>query len=530
VACTSFMWPRLLDPHFGLLDDGMILQAAQVIAERPGTAFTVGTDHGRFSPAFWLFYTGVYSVVGQNPAGFFAANLFILIGLTAALAFTVRAGGGSDLQAMLAAVGFLIGAPAVEAFYTLSKPEPLQALLLVMAIYLAMRGAQARSKTRRRVSGVGAVVLLAAASFLKETTLIVLPIVVMWALASRFARSWVEPERRQALVVLLVAGAVAATVFVATRTLVLPVGQLSGSYASNFVLTPARIGVSAARWAGWLVHDYFHLLVLALFVAPAIRGASGRERELLMGSTIWMGAWVAMYLPWHSLAQYYLLPFSLGAAVFTAVAVSVLVARARGSERPGLRGLAYLGLVISAGVLAANLVNNRTRAAIQLVVDRTNASLIDYLASLPVGTTVFVNVDEPNEYEFEIGVHLAVLRARGDMHVDYFRPSHAESLSDCRGNCVVATPLLANQIAPSVRMAVVEGDIVQRQKLLEGVDRQRGVWSIQSVVQVVDIDFRGLLTFLPRGPLAQFDGRLAAHRFVDRQRFTYGWRVATNEP
>jgi hypothetical protein len=94
----------------------------------------------------------------------------------------------------------------------------------------------------------------------------------------------------------------------------------------------------------------------------------------------------------------------------------------------------------------------------------------------------------------------------------------------------VATPLLANQIAPSVRMAVVEGDIVQRQKLLEGVDRQRGVWSIQSVVQVVDIDFRGLLTFLPRGPLAQFDGRLAAHRFVDRQRFTYGWRVATNEP
>jgi hypothetical protein len=118
------MLPRLASPQFGLLDDGLTLQTGREVIGAWSNTLHLIPATGRFFPAYWLVYSAILGVVGARPLAFFTVNVVLLVGLLAGLARLVRLGGGTRLQAAVAAVLFSLWGPAIETFYTLSKATP----------------------------------------------------------------------------------------------------------------------------------------------------------------------------------------------------------------------------------------------------------------------------------------------------------------------------------------------------------------------------------------------------------------------
>src|SRR5213593_4589611 len=131
------MLPRLASPQFGLLDDGLTLETGRETIGRWSSVLALIPETGRFFPAYWLVYSAVFGVVGVRPLAFFALNVAMLAGLLAVLARLVRLSGGTPLQAAVALVVFAACGPAVEAFYTLSKAEPLQMIWIGVSLLAA---------------------------------------------------------------------------------------------------------------------------------------------------------------------------------------------------------------------------------------------------------------------------------------------------------------------------------------------------------------------------------------------------------
>src|SRR6266513_3623771 len=120
------MLPRPASPEFGLLYDGLTLQSGRETIGRWGSVLGLIPETGRFFPAYWLVYSGVFGVVGARPLAFFGVNVLLFVALLGLLARVVRAAGGTPLQATVTMVLFAACGPAIETFYTLSKAEPLQ--------------------------------------------------------------------------------------------------------------------------------------------------------------------------------------------------------------------------------------------------------------------------------------------------------------------------------------------------------------------------------------------------------------------
>src|SRR5205807_755453 len=118
-------------------------------------------ETGRFFPAYWLVYSCVFAVVGVRPLAFFAVNVAVLAGLLAILARLVRLSGGTSLQTAITLVVFAACGPVVEAFYTLSKAEPLQMIWIGVALLTTAASATDARRGRRT-----ALVVLAAGALL----------------------------------------------------------------------------------------------------------------------------------------------------------------------------------------------------------------------------------------------------------------------------------------------------------------------------------------------------------------------------
>src|SRR5204862_2818075 len=134
---------------FGLLDDGLTLQTGREVIGRWSSVLDLIPETGRFFPAYWLAYCAAFAVVGARPVAFFALNVLILAGLLALLARIVRVSGGTPLQAAVAVVLFALCAPAIEAFYTLSKAEPLQLTWIGVSLLITAASATQARRWRR---------------------------------------------------------------------------------------------------------------------------------------------------------------------------------------------------------------------------------------------------------------------------------------------------------------------------------------------------------------------------------------------
>jgi len=527
VLAVVVMLPRLASAQFGLLDDGLMLATGRETLGRWSSVLTLIPETGRFFPAYWLTYAAVFGVVGLRPHAFFAVNVLLLAVLLVLLARLVRVAGGTRRHAAVALVVFAVCGPAIEAFYTLSKAEPLQ--LMWIAISLLAAAASARA---RRWPAHAALLALTAAALLvahatKETSLVLVPISLGWLAiewasraaspaASRFARSYAAVSVVAAAAFLLLRAYYAA----------LPLGQ--GWYTRAYTLQAETVGPALFRLGAWIVRDFAFVLPLLAAALVALRLRPTELARPILYACVWMAGWLAVYAPWPATFEYYLLPFAFGAALFTGlVAGELWQARARGAPR-ATRRVVWPTLAASALLWLATVVNAAADARVQLAVDRANADLIDALAPLPRGTRVVLNTDV-NEYLYELPLHLSELKHRSDLVVvPVSAPARGDAReSQHRGDVVVITPRIADPPRPTVRIAVHEGgagrDAARLRELLDTGGAL--LYTTERRAQVIELGMHRLLCRVARPPFADPTYCPGDRGVVAVRTFTYGWQV-----
>ncbi len=530
LIAVLIMLPRLASPQFGLLDDGNSLRTARLLAA--GQWRLEDVAGGRSRPLYWLFWSLPYLLAGPNPFWYFVANLASLITLVSCVFMLGRSVGMRVLPSWLAAVTFLLTGPVVENFYTLSKGEPLQLILILMALILALKSSEL-PRSRARLATWGFVPILTfLAGITKETVLVMIPIGLAWLVAASLKGSSARWIDRSALRAALIGFGIGGVCFLGYRLATVGPELLGGGYASGFEFSMTRILDSGARWMAWLLRDFLFLLPLAFLPVLWWRKNVGpSRRDILVGSLIWMAGWLAIFLPWLFVAEYYLLPFSLGAALFCAVLLGDAITIIR--RRAPTWKLTCALLVLAGLFFSTNLGNFWTVGRLQLAVDKANAAVVDDLAQhVPHGGTIIVNIQEPTEYVSQMGLHLSELYNRADVRVTHLNP---ETLPTVDQSCdvFVATPYIENQLLFSDRLGVNEPDVREWNESIadflrmssEEVYRQRAdvrLLAIDPARVLCPVFAGGQAAGLPIGSILRY---CQSGGLIDRQVFSYGWDV-----
>jgi hypothetical protein len=517
------MLPRLASPQFGLLDDGLTLQTGRETIGRWSSVLDLIPETGRFFPAYWLVYSAVFGTVGVRPLAFFTLNVLLLAGLLALLARLVRLGGGTPLQAAVAVVLFAVCGPAIEAFYTLSKAEPLQMTWIGVSMLAAAAAAHEPGRGRRAglITLAGAALLLAYTT--KETSIVLIPVSLGWV-----AIEWASPAKRQTgerfATIYAALNVAAAAAFLALRWHYAALPLVEGTYTRAYALQPATLGPALFRISAWMVRDFAFLLPLLAAAVVCVRRGRPESRRPILYAGVWMGGWLAVYAPWPATFEYYLLPFAVGAAVFTGTVVGSLWSL-RGAHHPAAtRRLAWSALAASGLLWLPGVVNAATDGRVQLAVDRANADLVDFLAGLPSGSRVVLNTTYANEYLDELPLHLAEIKRRPDLVVLHVG---ASPRGGSPPDLFIATPTMANQPGPTVRIALheagVRGDATRLREMLG--DGGELLYTTERPVHLVELGLHRLLCPLARAPFVDATYCPSGRGVVDARTFSYGWQV-----
>ena len=513
--------PRLLQPDLGLLDDGRTLTMAHQIMQGDWRV-DFDRDAGRFRPVYWVYYALLYRLAGDNPRGWFLGNLVLLSAAALLLYRWVHARSGQPLLGLAATLLFVCSGPVVENFYTLSKSEPLQVVLILGALNLLV-AMPAHRPRRWNWRWVGATFLLLLATGVKETTLVMIPIGVGWTLLSlglgRFNSVRSDPEHTAARVLAL-ASLLAGGLFYALRRQVIPTALTAGTYTDAYTLSTAALLASLTRWTGWLLRDFLYLLPLGVLLLYLwLRRGPLPHGVLALEALIWMAGWMAIFLPWVYMVEYYMLPFSVGAAILGAVGLIEASQALRAREQ---RPLMTLGLGLSLLLFLSTLPTHLTNARLQIAVDRANREALAYVAAhLPQKTTLWINIQDPNEYYEQIGLFLREYYHRADLNLRVFRPDIA-----CTTPCYVLSPFITHQPRLSVRLGVYEPTQVQwnaslAQFLTTRAPTAYPIATFSQRLRLFNINWpRGLCFALPR-----LNYCAQPEPFIDRRLFTYGWTL-----
>jgi len=459
VFAVAIMLPRLQDPHFGLLDDGATVQTAQSLAE--GHWLTWDVQGGRFRPGYWAFWLLPYLVGGANPLVFFIGSAALLAAVSVLVTVLIGLWTRRWWIGLLAAVILMASPPSVELYYTLSKGEGVQVFWILVALLMLTLFSGRQGRRLDVLSIVLTSLAMLAACFSKETGVVVLPLsVAALFIAWMGERSMFRWHRHTPYVQAVLAAFVAVLVFFSARWMVLRISVVDvGGYASNYAFDLRVLAVSAYRWAGLLLSDFPYLLALPLGMALAWKDMPRTQRQVLFLAALWSAGWVGIFLPWDGITVYFQYPAAVGIAVMTAFTLAGLIRTVR-RHALGRRGTSLATFAVLGVLLFASVGNAWTNARVQLAVDRVNAqALAAAVEEAPGGGRVLINIQDPNEYTFEIPLHFEELYGRADLRVETvqladFPPSDA-------GDAIVLAPFMRNAPVLTVRTGVVEPYITQ---------------------------------------------------------------------
>jgi hypothetical protein len=467
-AAVAVMLPRLLSAQFGLLDDGQMLRFAVETRRDWATVYRSYQSTGRFFPGYLAWLSLVTAVVGSTPALLFLVNAGLFTAVAVWLAVIVRFRGGSDLQAAAAAMSFMVSGPAIAATYTACKQElPQLFWVTVSLVLIPSLGAVGRLRKLGVFSVVTAALLVANTT--KETSIVMIPISIAWVM-----REWLAPDSagsREQIAIrawYCVASVFAGVAFLGLRAYLGGVPLAQGSYTQNYRLNWGQLQASGLNWLVYLTLNFTYMVPLLLVGSMMWMIRRRWQHALVSDAVIWMVCWMGVYLPWGWAVEYYLLPFTFGCTALAGVLFGESWRTARHERAAWLRQMATAGIVASVALWGASVSNALTQGAIQLALDGANHDLIHFMARAPQNSSLEVDLSSPNEYVYEIGVHLSDFEKRPDIKVEYFNPDAVREARNRPGTLkrYVASPQLTNQAAMLPRVPVEEWGARERSRNL----------------------------------------------------------------
>ncbi|MFI5235316.1 MAG: hypothetical protein ACHQXA_06375 [Gemmatimonadales bacterium] len=361
-------------------------------------------EHGRLNVTAYAALAAKWTVLGDAPVRWQWLR-FALMALLAGGAFGLARRLGANLVgAGAAALLFLCGHTAVEAWTRLTMGEPMGLLFLFGAAFAADR--YLREDDRWRAPVIALLITLALLS--KEMLLGAVPFVLVLALArdeqGQFGRLAFGPRSRRLL--WWTGGASALTlgaIFWAARS-----GAGAGFSASygagpldlmrfpnlwQQILTPAGISPTLGVWL--LPANLAWLLLVVVGTWVAWRAKDRRPHlVILIGLAAGLPAiGAALYLPWPYFNLFYGLPFLIGPALLLAEAVTTL-------SQDGIecRVLASGGLVVLLGFAGATAGRTARAAAVR---QQVNGALARMLPAYATADSIVVAEPRPAQQQWQ---------------------------------------------------------------------------------------------------------------------------------
>jgi hypothetical protein len=528
LACILIMLPRLISPHFGLMDDGRALTIAQGIVHGKWD-LSWDVIAGRARPIYWTAFAFWYLLAGGHPFWYFMGNLIVFSATTFLLIRLVSALGGSKLQACLTGLVFALSTSVIENVYTLSKAENFQVLLMLSAMGLVVLIARSAKGIRVWLLLGIASLLLLVASFTKESSLLLLPIAFVWWVIAWLARmkhlpsaTFVEKFSRW----LMLCSLVSSLIFYIGRTVLLASSKILGvGQSSGFYFDRTNILNSLVRWGGWILRDYIWLLpiILIVLVWCLIKRRWPRS-GLWWLAGVWMAFWLGMYIPWHFANEYYLLPFAAGTAVLSG---GLLIEIMEMLRLPGRlwKWVGICTLSLTALLLLVTQANSYTDASIQLAQDAANTSVLEYFVDhAPADSLVVVNIQLANEYIEQMQLMLANFYQRPDIHLVNYQGDDLALLKSQSHATYFILAELNNQPKMTVRMGLDEPSLqVWNSSVVPALSTWNEVYQVSENPHILTVDFPRLLcSVIKRGNYCS-----AGAGLVNYKLFHYQWSVYT---
>ena len=516
------MIPRLLSPQFGLLDDGRGLVTLDKFINHGGWDMSVDILEGRYRPLYWLWFGLFYKLAGDNPSWFFIGNMCALASAVAGLIFLVFKATLSRRAAFLSGLFLALASPVIESYYTLSKGETLQAAMLVLSlVVISFFNTELKLGPKVFLITLSFIILLLAHTS-KETSIVALPIAFIWYLTARFLVKGSENVQRRAIRgAYLLSALISVIVYYVLRIYFVTWQMNAGTYTSRYGLGLSQLTASGIRWTGWLVRDYAYLLpLIAAGILVWVMWRKIAHEHILIDSVVWMGIWIAVFLPWYFMAEYYMMPFTIGAAVFGGIMADNVLKFAQ-TEKSGWRWAAIVALGLSGLLFFSSQVNNISNGRIQLAVDSANADLLSFLRNAEPDSAILLNIQTPNEYYYKLIDYLNHYWSRSDLTISTFDFQNVSS----PGIYYLIVPYVVNQPLLAVRQGIVEDTQSKWNESLSPYFQEHPGW--QKVQQferhfsLSGIDLPRL--FCPFIKTRAFCATPAP--LLDTRPFTYGWII-----
>lgn len=516
------MLPRLLSPQFGLMDDSATLSQAQRFLNGD---FSMSHDlqAGRFRPVYWLYFTLIYALAGYHPFWFFLGNLILLFILLIEIRLLVKQAGGAEWQVLLANCLFLLSMPIVENFYTLSKGEPLQLVLILGALILFAQGQKDQSKFWVRL--LFATILLLFAILVKETAIIMLPLTLLWAVYATIVNRKTQNNTERKTWFLVGAAIIATLAYFLLRNSWQTTSLLSGTYTQQYLVDLGETLHKLLRWItqfAFYFHYFMPILIIWIWLAIAKIPISDTLKSTLFMWGTWWVVWFVTLIPWKFAEIYYLLPFALGGAMLIGLTAPIVLNAIKSLKVTG-RTVATALSILSAVLFLLTFPNYVTNARLQLAFDKANNEMLQYLSeNAPSNATVLMNINTSNEYSEKTEDYLHNHYHRGDIDYQIITLDLMEQIGNQTG-AYVLVPTVENQPTLSVRAGVEEyyQDITNQSFYQQTANLRDLQFSISETFQLTNINLPVLLCQL--GLDAGFCQD--PDPIFDTRPFSYGWEI-----
>jgi hypothetical protein len=523
LLCVAVMLPRLWSPQLGFFDDAVGLITAKGIWS--GQGILHGDVNGRFRPIYWLSYAVIYRLAGNTPFWFFFGNLVLFLLITAC-AIRLALGFGLDSKAAwVVGITLVIAGPVLENVYTFGKPEPLQMVWILLLLLACGLYPRARAWYWKLAAVLGMASLAFLACNTKETGVLLIPATwVSWLMAwvwYRFTGRAGHPavKQRLALACSSLAGVFSYWVLSSTILKKSLFNSRSGAFNYHFSWIVSQIHLEGF----WMVRDFLYLVPIGVIALVFAIRKSNRDCLLpIIECLVWIALWLGVYLPWTYIPEYYLLPVAISAALLCGLFFS-LNWKLLAEPLPG-KNLAVAALILSGLLLTLTLPSQVSNGRLQLATDRANADMLAFVVQhVPQGSTVWININPPNEYVGEFTLWVTQLENRPDLRVDYF---HSQSLAEAqlRGGAVwIVSPYMENLFYPSVRVGMTELPTRQWNEALDQYMAGHG-----SLIRLIRQSFTSsnldpLRFFCPLARSLSYCKVPDAP--LDHRVFAYGWKI-----